>query len=83
MARGWESKSVEEQQDAAAARRTAASKPVPPESAQLERQRRRAGIELSMVRVRHDLVAAKHPRHRQQIEAALRHLEEQLKLVSE
>jgi hypothetical protein len=76
MARGWESKSVEDQQDAAAARRVKAGPA--PDAAELEVRQKRASIELSRVRVLHDLEAATHPRRRQQLQAALKHLEKQL-----
>ena len=76
MARGWESKSVEEQQDAAAERREKAGPA--PDPAEIELRHKRAGIELSKVRVLHDLEAATHPRHRRQLQAALKHLDDQL-----
>jgi len=79
MARGWESKSVEEQQEAAASRREKA--PPPPDPAALAIRQKRASLELSKVRVLHDLEAAVHPRWRQQLQAALKHLEDQLALL--
>ena len=73
MARGWESKDVESQVERAeterrarAARRVAAD------------DTRRESLLLTRVRVQRDLDAAKHPRHREQVAAALRHLDEQL-----
>jgi hypothetical protein len=79
MARGWESKSVEAQMDAAEARRTAAQQ-VRISEEELRLQRERDSIELSKVRILRELEAAKYPRHREQLAAALAHLENQLKL---
>ena len=77
MARGWESKSVEEQQDAAAERRGKAHQATV-SAAEMATRQQRASIELSKVRVLHDLEVATHPRRRQQLQAALQHLEKQL-----
>ena len=79
MARGWESKSVESQMAAAEARRAAAQQ-VKLNEEELRIQRERESIELSKVRIVRELEAAKHPRHREQLAAALAHLEHQLKL---
>jgi hypothetical protein len=76
MARGWESKSVEAQQESAAAGRPASSDPSDPRGA--ERQRARDDLELSRTRILNDLAAAVHPRHREQLEAALRYLDEKI-----
>ena len=79
MARGWESKSVESQMDAAEARRAAAQQ-VQLSEEELRLQRERESIELSKVRILRELEAARHPRHREQLAAALAHLEHQLEL---
>ena len=79
MARGWESKSVESQIDAAEARRTAAQQ-AQHNQEDISLQRERESIELSKVRILRELEAAKHPRHREQLTAALAHLDHQLKL---
>jgi hypothetical protein len=71
MARGWESKDVESQQELRQSRTTAAA----PKS---EADSKRASLLLSRVRVEHDLEAARHPRHREQLRAALAHLEAEL-----
>jgi len=73
MARGWESKSVESQQESAAAVR-AASPQVDDPQARARRQER-GDLELSRTRVLRELAAAIHPRHREQLEAALRYLD--------
>jgi len=79
MARGWESKSVEAQMDAAEMRRAAGQQTRFSEE-ELRLQRERESIELSKVRILRELEAAKHPRHREQLVAALAHLERQLEL---
>jgi hypothetical protein len=79
MARGWESKSVESQMDAAEDRRAAAQQAKINED-ELRLQRERESIELSKVRILRELEAARHPRHREQLAAALAHLEHQLEL---
>lgn len=77
VARGWESKSVEEQIDAAESRRAAASADRPtPE--QLARQQEIESLRLSRTRVLRDLEAATHPRHRESVQAALKFLDEKL-----
>lgn len=83
MARGWESKSVEEQMDAAESRKAAAAQPKLSE-VQLRIQRERESIELSRGRILRELEAARHPRHREQLSQALSFLDERLsKLQSE
>jgi hypothetical protein len=83
VARGWESKSVEEQMDAAESRKAAASQPKVNE-AQLRIERQRESIQLSRGRILRELEAARHPRHREQLSQALGFLDAQLaKLQSE
>lgn len=77
MARGWESKSVEEQMDAAESRKAAAAQPRLSD-AQLRWQRERESIELSRGRILRELEAARHPRHREQLSQALSFLDERL-----
>ena len=77
MSRGWESKDVESQQEEAAARRTAA-KQTPMTAEEIRVQTERQSLELSRTRVLRDLETASHPRRREQLEAALRHLDEKL-----
>ncbi len=65
--------------EAAEDRRIAARQAqVTKEEAQMERERE--SLELSKVRILRELEAASHPRHREQLAAALAHLEQQLKL---
>jgi hypothetical protein len=44
----------------------------------LERRREREGLQLSRVRVLHDLETARHSRYREQLEAALAHLDAEI-----
>jgi len=77
VARGWESKSVEEQMDLA---ETGKANPTKPQlnEAQLRVQHERESIELSRERILRELEAARHPRHREQLSQALNFLDEQL-----
>jgi hypothetical protein len=75
MARGWESKSVEQQQEASIERKTARA-PLSPE--EQKRNRRREGLLLSRERLTQQLQAASNPRHRQMLEQAIAELERQL-----
>ena len=76
MARGWESKAVEEQQ--AEARSKTDSAKVRLEPAQVAKQKERQGLLLSRQRVLQQLRAAQNPFHRKMLEAALGDLEAQL-----
>ena len=77
MARGWESKSVEDQIDMSEPRRAV---PVgglqDPE--QLAATRKKEGILLSRTRVVHDLESAQNPRYRAVLNKALADLDAQL-----
>ena len=77
MARGWESKSVEEQKDLADSRQPQSTVArLTPE--QLQRLRDRESLELARSRVLRELASTSHPRRRASLEAALRHLEEKI-----
>jgi hypothetical protein len=76
MARGWESKSVEEQQAEATATVVPAGRPLTPE--QLARQRQRQDLHLSRQRVLQQFQTAQNPRYRQMLEEALAHLDAQI-----
>jgi hypothetical protein len=74
MSRGWESKDVESRQEQAEAewRERQMAQPTAEDRAsalQLE------SLRLTRGRVEDDLTRATHPRHRQQLEAALAHLD--------
>ena len=76
MARGWESKSVEEQQTQAA---SSASPTGPPLTlAQIATARHKQGLLLSRQHVLQQLEAAKNSRHREILQNALADLDRQL-----
>jgi hypothetical protein len=77
MARGWESKSCEDQQDAAAARKAVAEKPSLSEADAARRQQVEA-LRLSRARVLSDLQRACRPEHRGMLEQALADIEARL-----
>lgn len=76
MARGWESKSVEQQQEEATSKKEGGVVLTPE---QIAEQRRRQGLELSRQRILQQLQVACNPRHRQMLEAALAELDAKLK----
>ena len=76
MARGWESKSVEQQQEEAKSSAKPRSKQLTPE--QIAEQQRRSGLELSRQRILQQLQVACNPQHRGMLEAALADLDAQL-----
>jgi hypothetical protein len=77
MARGWESKSVEGQIEMRGAERTATMM-AHTNPAQLELLRKREDLLLSRKRVLHDIEAARNPRYKQILTAALAHLDQEL-----
>jgi len=76
VARGWESKSVEEQQSNAASAPRKLGPRLTPD--QLTRQRQRQGLLLSRTRVLQQLETTQNARHRQMLEGALAHLDAQI-----
>jgi hypothetical protein len=76
MARGWESKSVEQQQEERSAERQTARAPLSPDEQQ--RNRKREGLLLSRRRLTQQLQAATNPRLRQMREQAIAELDSQL-----
>jgi hypothetical protein len=76
MARGWESKSVEQQQEERAEERQGKRPPISPE--QQERNRKREGLLLSRERLTQQLHAATAPRHRLMLEQSIAELDKQL-----
>ena len=76
MARGWESKSVEEQQAEAVSTPNPTKPPMTP--AQIDSQRRRQSVMLSRQHVLQQLEAAQNPRHRAILQRALADLDTQL-----
>ena len=76
MARGWESKSVEQQQEEMSEQRKSIRPPISPE--QQQRNRKREGLLLSRKHLAQQLQAAGNPRHRQILEQAIVELDSQL-----
>jgi hypothetical protein len=76
MARGWESKSVEQQQEELAERRQTVGPQLSPEEQQSKRKRE--GLLLSRQRLQQQLPAACNARHRQMVEQAIAELDRQL-----
>jgi hypothetical protein len=75
MARGWESKSVEEQQSAASTQVESKQQLTPQQAAQ---KKERDAIGLSRQRVLQQLQEVQNPRHRQMLEIALSELDQRL-----
>jgi hypothetical protein len=76
MARGWESKSVEQQQEQLSASTEPRRKQLTPE--QIDQQKRRQGLQLSRQHILQQLEVASNPQHRSMLEAALAELDSQL-----
>jgi hypothetical protein len=77
MARGWESKDIENQQDLRDERRAAAK---PQEKSEIEQKLE--DLHLQRTRVLHDLQAACNPRYRAMVEESLRFLEDQIRKLN-
>jgi hypothetical protein len=78
VARGWDSKAVEDQIGAAQEERAANRKPELTAEGR-ERQSRLEGLRLSRARIRRDLDAATDDRYRKLLERTLQHLEAELR----
>jgi hypothetical protein len=76
MARGWESKSVEQQQEERSVRQDNIRAPISP--AEQQCNRKRVGLLLSRERLTQQLLAALNPRHRQMLEQSIAELDRQL-----
>ncbi|MGA8149119.1 MAG: hypothetical protein WB870_16310 [Gallionellaceae bacterium] len=76
MARGWESKSIEQQQADALDQRTSSRPPLSPTEQKLNRQRE--GLWLARKRLSAQLETATRPEHRQMLEQSLAELDKQL-----
>jgi hypothetical protein len=79
MARGWESKSVEQQQEQLSSSASAQPlrKQLTPE--QVAEQQRRDGLQLSRQHILQQLEVSSNPQHRAMLEGALADLDAQLK----
>jgi hypothetical protein len=75
MARGWESKSVEDQQAAAITKSESKQRLTPQQAA---RKQQEEAIHLSRRRVLQQLQSVQNPRHRQMLESALSELDARL-----
>ena len=80
MARGWESKSVEDQISDAQAEKDARSKPFL-SPAEREQQTRKQSLLLSRSQILSRLKLARNARYRAQLEAALEHVDAQLREI--
>ncbi len=77
MARGWESKNVEDQQAEAERQKSATSrKALTPE--EREREQRRQQLELAVARTQAELAAACRPAHKDMLRLRLEALQQQL-----
>ena len=81
MARGWESKSVEEQIESAELHRTKQDS-LHKSAEEVVREQKCASIQLQRTRVLRELEAATHPRRREQLQAALSYLDQELEACS-
>ena len=82
MARGWESKSVEDQvQNSQSKNPNKQKRQLAPSEA--ETRRRREVLQLSRVRVQRDLESSQNPRYRDQLSRALADIESQLAALEE
>ena len=80
MARGFESKQVEQQQQAAEDRRAAARRVIATAD-QVEVERKRDGLLLQRTRVMREIKMATSTRHKDTLQGGLQYLEEQLASV--
>ena len=76
MARGWESKSVQEQIDAARSRHSEAKPELTPEQATIAKKR--DALLLHRTRVLHDLETCREDRYRKTLKEGLAYLEAEL-----
>ncbi len=79
MARGWESKSVEQQQAEMPERGKPARQMFSP--GERDRDRKRQGLLLSRSHLSHQLQTVEHPRHRQMLSEAIADLDRQLSFL--
>jgi hypothetical protein len=77
MARGWESKNVEDQVESKDVDKPAADSGTRNAQQQLREQEIK-GLQLSRTRIVNDLANATHPNHRKTLEAALAHLDKKI-----
>jgi hypothetical protein len=80
MARGWDSKAVEDQQAAAEAEKQAKSRPVLTAD-ERERRAKRDGLLLARARMMSDLESAGDERYRAMLEQAIAHLDREIETL--
>jgi ribosomal protein S15P/S13E len=78
MARGWESKSVEEQIELAAEKAASLKTEKKVNEADAARRREMESLQLSRTRVLQDMTSASNPRYREQLQKSLDFLDEKL-----
>lgn len=84
MARGWESKSVEDQvQESKANEHKGKGNKAQLSAEQLDLRRRRDVLRLSRARVERELQASQNPRYQQQLQRALADLDAQIAELAE
>ena len=84
MARGWESKTVEDQiQEAEAKAGPDQKQKVQSTPEKMEAVRRREVLLLSRARVQNDLEASRHPRYREQLKRALADIDAQIAALAD
>jgi hypothetical protein len=76
VARGWESKSVEDQIAASEERKSVAKRTPTPD--ELDRESRRQGLLLSRAKIAGDLERARHERHRAALQQALDYIDSKI-----
>ena len=79
MARGWESKNVEDQQELAKMGNTGTKMEIDPQ--EQVRNRKKRGLELAMAKINSDIANARDERHKQMLESAKADLDRQLKTL--
>lgn len=82
MARGWESKAVEEQRETPHENHPRNSRP-PRSPEESERRRKREELQLARKRIAADLASARHSRHRELLERTLAELDERLRVLGD
>jgi hypothetical protein len=78
MARGFESKSIEQQQAEMMERQRPTGPRLTPE--EQERERKRQGLRLSRSRILHELEASENPRRRKMLQDAIAELDRQISI---
>lgn len=79
MARGWESKNVEDQQEQAKMGTSGTKMQIDPQ--EQERNRKKRGLELAISKINSDIANARDERHKQMLESAKADLGRQLRAL--